>query len=78
MIMHGEAITRRLVKQDWMMQALSLHHLLVESMGKSDHVLICGYGRSGQALARLLETEDIPFLCAGYGPGAGARSWRSR
>jgi CPA2 family monovalent cation:H+ antiporter-2 len=74
MIMHGEAITRRLVKQDWMMQALSLHHL-VESMGKSDHVLICGYGRSGQALARLLETEDIPFLCAGHGPGAGARSW---
>ncbi|KJV32859.1 potassium transporter [Aquitalea magnusonii] len=68
MIMHGEAITRRLVKQDWMMQAFSLHHLLVESMGKSDHVLICGYGRSGQALARLLETEDIPFFALDMDP----------
>ncbi|SUX55675.1 cation:proton antiporter [Chromobacterium vaccinii] len=59
LIMHGERITRRLIKQDWMLQSLDLHQMLVASMGKDDHVLICGYGRSGQALARLLEAEKI-------------------
>ncbi|ERE10026.1 MULTISPECIES: cation:proton antiporter [Chromobacteriaceae] len=59
LIMHGERITRRLIKQDWMLQSLDLHQMLVAGMSKDEHVLICGYGRSGQALARLLETEKI-------------------
>lgn len=68
LIMHGEAIAKRLVRQDWTMQAFDLHHLLVESMSKSDHVLICGYGRSGQSLARLLEAEEIPFFALDLDP----------
>ncbi|MDF0606099.1 monovalent cation:proton antiporter-2 (CPA2) family protein [Neisseriaceae bacterium TC5R-5] len=68
LIMHGDKITRRLVKQDWMFQALDLHNVLVESMSKDEHVLICGYARSGQALARLLETEDVPFFALDLDP----------
>lgn len=68
MIQYAGAIARRLIKSDWMMQAASLHQLLVESMVKSEHVLICGYGRSGQALARLLETEDVPFFALDLDP----------
>lgn len=68
MIMHAEKITRKLVKQDWMMQAFNLHQMLVESMSKSEHVVICGYGRSGQALARLLEQEEIPFFALDLDP----------
>ena len=68
LVMHSEAIARRLVKQDWNLMALDFHHLLVESMSKNDHVLICGYGRSGQALARLLESEDIPFFALDLDP----------
>ncbi|MBV8048650.1 MAG: cation:proton antiporter [Paludibacterium sp.] len=67
-LLHGEAIARRLVRQDWTMQAFDLHHLLVQSMSKNEHVLICGYGRSGQALARLLDTEDIPFFALDMDP----------
>ncbi|TDR81609.1 monovalent cation:proton antiporter-2 (CPA2) family protein [Paludibacterium purpuratum] len=67
-LLHGEAIARRLVRQDWTMQAFDLHHLLVESMSKNEHVLICGYGRSGQALARLLDAEDIPFFALDMDP----------
>lgn len=68
LIMHAEAITRRVIKQDWMMQALDLHHLLIEGMSKSDHVLICGFGRTGQSLARLLEAESIPFFALDMDP----------
>lgn len=36
----------------------------IESVGKklSDHVVICGFGRSGQYLARFLKEENIPFV----------------
>lgn len=68
LIMHGEAIAQRLVRQDWNLKALDLHHLLVAGMQKNDHVLICGYGRSGQALAHLLEAEDIPFFALDMDP----------
>jgi monovalent cation:H+ antiporter-2, CPA2 family len=68
LILNGEKIARRLVRQDWMLQAFDLHHLLVESMSKNEHVLICGYGRCGQSLARLLQAEDIPVFALDTDP----------
>ena len=32
------------------------------------HVIICGYGRSGQNLARLLEREGIPYMALDLDP----------
>jgi CPA2 family monovalent cation:H+ antiporter-2 len=37
-------------------------------MARQDHVLICGFGRSGQNLARLLEKEDIAFIALDADP----------
>ncbi|MFA6179307.1 MAG: monovalent cation:proton antiporter-2 (CPA2) family protein [Candidatus Methylopumilus sp.] len=36
----------------------------IQSVGKqlSEHVIICGFGRSGQYLARFLTEENIPFI----------------
>jgi len=68
LIQHAEAISRRVIRQDWMLQSVDLHQVLIESMSKSEHVLICGYGRSGQALARLLETESVPFFALDMDP----------
>jgi CPA2 family monovalent cation:H+ antiporter-2 len=31
-------------------------------------VILCGYGRSGQSLARLLEAEHIPFIALDHDP----------
>jgi CPA2 family monovalent cation:H+ antiporter-2 len=31
-------------------------------MGIENHVILCGFGRTGQSLARFLEAEDIPFI----------------
>ncbi|MFM8453713.1 MAG: cation:proton antiporter [Gammaproteobacteria bacterium] len=33
-----------------------------------DHVIICGYGRVGQVLARFLGQESIPFVCLDLDP----------
>ncbi|MEP6997566.1 MAG: NAD-binding protein, partial [Betaproteobacteria bacterium] len=35
---------------------------------RQEHVIICGYGRSGQNLARLLDAEGVPFLALDSDP----------
>lgn len=42
----------------------------IESVGKQlrDHVIICGFGRSGQYLGRFLAEENIPFIALDIDP----------
>lgn len=42
----------------------------IEHLGQqlSDHVIICGYGRSGQYLSRFLTQENIPFIALDIDP----------
>jgi CPA2 family monovalent cation:H+ antiporter-2 len=37
-------------------------------MARQDHVIVCGYGRSGQNLARLLEAEDVSYVAMDSDP----------
>jgi len=64
----SEAIVRRWSATEWMSRAMQLHTIAVQSMSTAEHVLICGYGRSGQHLARLLEQENIPFIALDNDP----------
>jgi CPA2 family monovalent cation:H+ antiporter-2 len=58
----AEPIVRRLTANDWLARAAQLTNIAAKSMALQDHVLICGYGRSGQNLARLLQKEDIGYI----------------
>lgn len=42
----------------------------IDAIGKNlhDHVIICGYGRSGQFLGRFLKEENIPFIALDIDP----------
>jgi CPA2 family monovalent cation:H+ antiporter-2 len=42
----------------------------IESVGKQlkDHVIICGFGRSGQYLSRFLKEENFPFIAIDIDP----------
>lgn len=42
----------------------------IDDVGKNlyDHVIICGYGRSGQYLGRFLKEENIPFIALDIDP----------
>ena len=62
LIQFGEPIVRKLTANDWLARAAQLTSIASTAMVRQEHVLICGYGRSGQNLARLLEREDIPFV----------------
>jgi CPA2 family monovalent cation:H+ antiporter-2 len=64
----SDQLARRWVRSDWMHRAMELHNIAVQSMASEQHVVVCGYGRSGQNLARLLEKESIPFIALDLDP----------
>ena len=69
MLIHwSEAVVRRLTANDWLARAAQVTQLAVTSMARQDHVIVCGYGRSGQNLARLMQREDIAFIALDSDP----------
>jgi monovalent cation:H+ antiporter-2, CPA2 family len=64
----SELVVRRWSSADWMYRAMALHNIAAHTMAAQDHVIICGYGRSGQNLARLLEQEGIAFIALDVDP----------
>lgn len=67
-VMYSNRIVMRLSSTDWLMQAAALTTIAKKSIRSEAHVIICGYGRSGQNLARLLETERIPYMALDLDP----------
>ncbi|MBM3347419.1 MAG: potassium transporter, partial [Betaproteobacteria bacterium] len=58
----SDKLVLRWSKNEWMLKSLELHRVAVQSLAVERHVLICGYGRTGQRLAHLLEQEGIRFI----------------
>ena len=67
-IERSERIVRHFSGAEWLARAMELHNVAVRSMAVSQHVVVCGYGRSGQSLARLLEKEGIGFIALDVDP----------
>ncbi|MBS4099077.1 MAG: cation:proton antiporter, partial [Sulfuricella sp.] len=55
-------LAQKLEGGSWLEQARGVHEIAARAFGIQKHVILCGYGRSGQSLARLLETERVPFI----------------
>lgn len=68
LIMYSNRIVMKLSSSDWMLQSLQLTTIAKKAIKVDAHVIICGYGRSGQNLARLLEGEDIPYMALDLDP----------
>jgi monovalent cation:H+ antiporter-2, CPA2 family len=67
-IMYSNVIVRRLVASDWLQQSLQMTSIARKTINTARHVIICGYGRCGQNLARMLEHEGIPYLALDLDP----------
>ena len=68
MIMFSNQLVMKLSSSDWMLQSLQLTKIARKSIKVNAHVIICGYGRSGQNLARLLDGEQIPYIALDLDP----------
>ncbi len=68
-IERSEHIVRHVSGAEWLSRAMEVTRIAAQSMAADQHVVICGYGRSGQNLARLLEREGISFIALDNDPG---------
>ncbi|MFT3718664.1 monovalent cation:proton antiporter-2 (CPA2) family protein [Pseudorhodoferax sp.] len=68
LVMYSNAIVTRFVSSDWLQQSLQMTSIARRSINAHKHVIICGYGRCGQNLARLLEHEAIPYMALDLDP----------
>jgi CPA2 family monovalent cation:H+ antiporter-2 len=67
-IMGSNRLVMRLVASEWLQQSLQTTRIAAEAINARDHVLICGYGRSGQAIARVLEQEGVATMALDLDP----------
>ncbi len=67
-IMYSNRIVMKLVSSDWLQQSLQMTTIARKSINSNKHVIICGYGRCGQNLARMLDGEGIPYMALDLDP----------
>jgi monovalent cation:H+ antiporter-2, CPA2 family len=67
-IMHSSAIVMRLVSNEWLMESVQMTRIASQSIKANKHVIICGYGRCGQNLARMLDKENIAYMALDLDP----------
>ena len=64
----SEKLVLYLVASEWEVRAVQLQQLAIRAMTQRGHVIICGYGRSGQSLARFLELEKMSVIALDADP----------
>jgi CPA2 family monovalent cation:H+ antiporter-2 len=64
----SDRIVMRLSRAEWMQRSLALHRVAVQSIEAERHVVIVGYGRNGQRLARLLDAEGVRYIALDLDP----------
>lgn len=68
LIEYSEPVVQRFYGSEWMYRAMQITSIASQTMVAQNHVIICGYGRSGQSMSRILEQESIPFIALDLDP----------
>ena len=67
-ILHSNRLVMKVVSSEWLQQSLQMTTIARKSINTNKHVIICGYGRCGQNLARMLDKENIPYMALDLDP----------
>ncbi len=69
LIVHfADRLVLRFVASEWLLRSMQLTQLAAQSLSSDKHAILCGYGRTGQHLARFLEAENIGFRALDVDP----------
>jgi len=68
LITASDTIVMRVLRSEWMLRSLELHRIATQSMSVERHVIVLGYGRNGQRLARLLDAEGLRYVALDLDP----------
>jgi K+:H+ antiporter len=64
----SDRIVLRFTASEWMARSLEMHQVAVRTLATERHVIVLGYGRNGQRLARLLEAEGVRYVALDLDP----------
>jgi CPA2 family monovalent cation:H+ antiporter-2 len=68
LIQASDKLALRWSSTEWMLRSIALHRVAAQSLATERHVIVCGYGRTGQRLAHLLEQEKIDIIALDTDP----------
>ncbi len=68
LIAKSDQIVMKVSSNEWMMQSLQLTQIASRTMSTQKHVIIAGFGRSGQTLATLLTEEKVAYQALDLDP----------
>ncbi|HEX9172288.1 MAG TPA: monovalent cation:proton antiporter-2 (CPA2) family protein [Telluria sp.] len=68
LINQSDKIVIKLASNEWMMQSLQLTQIASRTMAAQKHVIVAGFGRSGQSLATLLGEEKLAYYALDLDP----------
>ena len=68
LIEQSDKIVMKISSNEWMLQSLQLTKIATRTMASQKHVIVAGFGRSGQSLATLLSEEKIAYQALDLDP----------
>lgn len=61
-VQFSDRLVFRFVASEWLMRSMQLTQIAAQSLTTDKHAILCGFGRTGQHLARFLEAEGVSFM----------------
>ena len=68
LVLGANRVVMRLSGNEWLLQSVQLTTIAKKAIRTESHVIIAGYGRSGQNLSRMLGQEAIPYIALDLDP----------
>lgn len=68
LIQFSDRIVLKVSAGEWLRQSVALTQIATKGISAQRHVIVCGFGRSGQSVAKLLERENVSYLALDLDP----------
>ncbi len=68
LVQYSDRIALRLSSAEWLQKSVQIAQIAQRAIATDKHVVICGFGRSGQHLGKMLDQEGIPFVALEIDP----------
>jgi monovalent cation:H+ antiporter-2, CPA2 family len=68
LLANSDRLLMRFSNQEWLARSVQLQAVARRGLMRNKHVIICGYGRSGQSIAHVLEAEGVSYVALDLDP----------
>ena len=68
LIEYSNSIALRFSKNEWFSQSIDLTKIVTQSIQNDQHVIICGFGVTGQNVSTMLENEGVSYIALDSDP----------